>query len=179
MDAVAADAGVSKQTVFGHFGSKEGLFKSVIDGARAQAPAPPTVADSDRLLDPEDLAGSLAKVGRTLMRVVFDPRIAALRRLLIAEAPRRPDLRKAWTDGAPKAFNEGLTRELGELSRAGRLDISDPALATRQLIGLWVYPRNVISAYGSESVSEDEENAIIREAVMFFLKAYERPKRDY
>jgi AcrR family transcriptional regulator len=30
-DEVAAEAGVSKQTVYNHFGSKEGLFRAIVD----------------------------------------------------------------------------------------------------------------------------------------------------
>ena len=44
MDAIAADAGVSKMTVYSNFGSKDGLFQAVVrdrtEAVVAEAPGP-------------------------------------------------------------------------------------------------------------------------------------------
>src|SRR3546814_8113295 len=32
MDAIATEAGVAKQTIYNHFGSKDGLFRAIVSG---------------------------------------------------------------------------------------------------------------------------------------------------
>ena len=64
VDAIAADAGVSKMTIYSHFGSKEGLFEAVVrertervvgglEGAEALDPRQP-VSDLERHHAPND-----------------------------------------------------------------------------------------------------------------------------
>lgn len=65
MDAIAAEAGVSKVTVYNHFGSKEALFTAVVAGALDE----PLHGDADgpdlsRLADAEDLRAALTEAGQ-------------------------------------------------------------------------------------------------------------------
>jgi len=171
MDAVAAEAGVSKQTVYGHFGDKDGLFRAVIESARRAGPPAPG-GDGAPLIDPADLHGSLVRTGRALLHVVFDPRIAALRRLLIFEVGRRPEVREWWVDGAPSALTDSLTQQIADIAATGRLDVPDPGVAVRQLIGLWVYPTNFRTAYGLHRLSDADADDILSAGADLFLRAH-------
>src|SRR5690349_12123523 len=65
VDAIAAEAGVSKQTVYNHFGDKENLFLSVTGAAQDDAVARVNVTldeafpDPERLRDPQELRSAL------------------------------------------------------------------------------------------------------------------------
>src|SRR5689334_4208837 len=81
MDEIATLSGVSKQTVYAHFGSKEALFVEVITAMTGTAgdivhEAVPTFAD-------DDLARYLEAYALRQLTVVLTPRLMHLRRLVI------------------------------------------------------------------------------------------------
>jgi len=91
MDEVASVAGVSKQTVYKHFSDKEGLFQELVLATIDQVGEPfyealPSLEDTD------DVEEDLRALARGLIRIVMRPRLLQLRRLVIAEAGRFPEL---------------------------------------------------------------------------------------
>src|SRR3954454_512650 len=69
MDAIAREAGVSKATVYAHFGSKEELFGAVIARECEQRFAGLSVSE----LDPCDVRASLTTVGCHFLELVLSP----------------------------------------------------------------------------------------------------------
>ena len=85
MDEVARAAGVGKQTVYRHFGSKEALFEDLLGEMCSGAfEAPVQNAGS--------FAETLREVGRSFISVVIDPINLALFRVVVAETERFPAL---------------------------------------------------------------------------------------
>lgn len=171
MDAVATAAGVSKQTVYGHFGDKDHLFAAVVDSAREHAPPGPAESDGP-LLDPADLRAGLTALGTRLLAVTLHPRVAALRRLVIFEAPQRPHLREVWNRGAPSTFRDTLAGELADLDAAGHLEVPDPAAAVRQFVALCSHESLERTLFGTDPLPDDELEAIVNAAVEVFLRAH-------
>ncbi len=94
MDRVAAEAGVSKQTIYSHFRDKEGLFKALIERA--------TIARIRRSVDLDAIDGHPAVLLRQLARIYFtevvdDPDYLPLMRIVIGESERFPELAKVYT----------------------------------------------------------------------------------
>ncbi len=91
MDAIAAEAGVAKPTVYNHFGDKENLFRQAIaaDSGRALAR---NMAVVEQLRGDGELHPMLEEVGFHLLQCYCDDRSWALRRLLYAELGKFPDL---------------------------------------------------------------------------------------
>ncbi len=85
MDEVARAAGVGKQTVYRHFGSKEALFEGLLGEMCGGVFAAP-------MLEARDLPGALREVGRGFVQVVTEPANLALFRIVVAEAERFPAL---------------------------------------------------------------------------------------
>ena len=93
LEAVAAGAGVSKMTLYRHFGSKEALFEALVhtlaDGMDGLDGSSPTEAPAQERLRAFGLA-----FARSLMRV----EALALYRMIVAEAERFPDLAALFQD---------------------------------------------------------------------------------
>jgi AcrR family transcriptional regulator len=135
MDALAAAAGVSKQTVYQHFGDKERLFRELI-AATVQAASDPVEAEVRRLTDSgradKDLDKELRDLARRLLTLVLQPQMLRLRRLVIAESRRFPDLGRHFYDLGPGRTIAALAETFAELTRQGRLEADDANLAASQ-----------------------------------------------
>ena len=181
MDLIAAEAGVSKVTVYNHFGSKQALFIEVIKDS-LDAPLGDTLAGAvDGLADSDDLRAAFTAAARAWVRSVrADPDILAMRNLVAREAHRFPELHAAWHEGGgPALHHPAAGAALAKLSAAGRLDIPDVELAIIQLYALLVFPHLVFSTYGA-TVDDDFADRLITGGVEMFLSYYEparAPKR--
>src|SRR5215510_13880529 len=71
VDAIAAEAGVAKATIYNHFGDKESLLRAIISDLADQALAE-HLAIVDRLSDRGDLRAGLEDVGYGLLERYFD-----------------------------------------------------------------------------------------------------------
>ncbi|MGF1628446.1 MAG: TetR/AcrR family transcriptional regulator [Kiloniellaceae bacterium] len=132
MDLIAAKAGVSKQTVYNHFQSKDGLFKATIADLTSTLMEPLGLRDP-ATSTPERLLGSLAQEFLTLM---LQPSSLALYRLIVAESPRLPELgAEIYAVGAGRMLAT-LADYLARETRTGRLRVTDPQLAAEQFVGM-------------------------------------------
>ena len=173
MDEVSRRSGVSKQTVYSHFGSKDALFAAVVTRATAAA------ADAVAVLEPDppgraELAAHLELWARSQLDVVLDPPLLALRRLVIAEAVRFPALARAFWDGGPGRSMATMAERLGRLAERGLLVLDDPATAARTLNWLvMAEPLNAVMMLGDGAIPDPAaRTAGVREAVRVFLAAH-------
>jgi AcrR family transcriptional regulator len=176
LDAVAAAAGVSKQTIYSHFTDKQTLFVAVVDAARSRTGDPEIMGLRWRL-DPTDVQGSLTTFGEALLATTLTAEVAALRRIMIAELHRRPALRDLWDSGAPNATATHLATEMATLDAQGVLSIPSVPLAVEQYISLLVHPAQMRSLYGVTPLPASARRDIASAAAAMFVRAYEpRPQ---
>ncbi len=128
MDEVAARSGVSKQTVYKHFADKDGLFVAVVTGAVEEI-SDPVRDEVLRLPQSEDLAPALQRLARRQLRAVMQPKLLRLRRLVIAESVRFPDLGRAFYERGPNRTVEALATAFEKMAAANTLRVDDSALA--------------------------------------------------
>jgi TetR/AcrR family transcriptional regulator, mexJK operon transcriptional repressor len=131
MDEIAETAGVSKRTVYNNFADKEALFREVVMAATGLVEAFAADAPAE-LADPDDLPAALSVLAHRLAATVTNPRVVRLRRLLIGEAHRFPDLAAEYYRLAPGRVISTLTVALDSLASKGRLRVADPARAAEQ-----------------------------------------------
>jgi TetR/AcrR family transcriptional repressor of mexJK operon len=138
MDEIAALSEVSKQTVYKHFSSKEALFIEIVSSM--------TGAAGDRvqnqvleLPDGADLAEYLYDYSIRQLTVVLTPRLMQLRRLVIGEVSRFPDLARELYEGGPLRAMTTLAEFFARMSAAinqamllGDAGIPGPAELQRQ-----------------------------------------------
>jgi len=169
VDYVAQQAKVSTATLYKHFPSKADLF----GGIMAQ------VWGSDRVNStpiPTNLApaAALTQIGQEYAELLTSPNILALFRVIIAEAPRFPELGTELYHRGKEPFLKRLQTYLQEQVAQGNLMIEDEAIATRQFLGmindLIFWPRFLIMDW---QLNEQEIENVIANAVTTFLARYQ------
>ena len=173
MDEVAALADVSKVTVYKHFSDKRGLFIAVVTGAIHEA------EDSSRSL--VDRLGASMEVERDLrafarrhITLVAQPHLIRMRRMIIAESIRFPDLAKTWHRTGPERAHAMLARQIEQLVRRGLLRAADPLLAAQHLNYLILsVPLNDAMFTGRDKPYGPRQlQRFADEAIRVFLAAY-------
>lgn len=175
MDEIAAAARISKQTIYTHFPSKEQLFADLVLGntERVEEFADGLVR-TFRAAD--GLEDGLRRVARLYAGVVVQPEVLLLRRLVLAEAGRFPDLARAYYERVPERVYGVLAALFEELSNTGRLRVDDPWLAAQHFAwlvlgipldrGMFLPPDEATRGIGVEALADA--------AVRVFLAAYAR-----
>ncbi|WP_027858030.1 TetR/AcrR family transcriptional regulator [Marinobacterium jannaschii] len=88
MNALARHASASKETLYRHFGNKQGLFEAIVSANADQAGLlQDFVADN-----PANPEGFLLQFGETLLRFLMSPGSIVINRIVIAEAASTPEL---------------------------------------------------------------------------------------
>ncbi|HEX6151449.1 TetR/AcrR family transcriptional regulator [Nocardioides sp.] len=130
MDDVAARAGVSKQTVYSHFVDKSRLFSALVtaDIAGSETSAHPLI---EAMPNSEDVERDLRTFARAHLEDVMQPDLLRMRRMLIGEAERFPELAKAWYDAGPVRSCAVFASWFEALDERGLLRVPDPMLAAQ------------------------------------------------
>ncbi len=173
MDQVAMTAAVSKQTVYKHFGEKrELLFAIVVD-------ALDTAAGDIReritaLPDSADIDTDLHTIARDYLRVVLQEPVVQLRRLVIGEANRVPELARLYYEHAPLRTLGALADAFAALTDRGVLNAPQPSLAAEHFAFLIVgrpIDQALFDGAGEVAAALDAD-VYARAGVDVFLAAY-------
>ncbi|KJY31876.1 MULTISPECIES: TetR/AcrR family transcriptional regulator [unclassified Streptomyces] len=171
VDQLAAEAGVSKVTIYNHFGSKENLFNAVIGQTLDEALEVAQSVIQARLAESDDVRTDLLEACRTWVAGLTTPEVLALRNVIAGERHRFPELGATWQEEGPGRQHAALATALGRLDDRGLLRIPDMELAVLQLSGLVLSPHLVYGAYGT-ALDEDLAERLIQGGVDMFLHHY-------
>jgi TetR/AcrR family transcriptional repressor of mexJK operon len=177
MEQVAADAAVSKQTVYKHFADKEQLFRAIVLGVTANSEA--IIRElTDALREEEvttaaDLRTSLEDLARRYLDLVLKPNVLSLRQLVIAEAEMFPDLARTYYEQAPSRGIEVIAGALGTFAERDLLKVPDTGLAAAHFAYLTLgIPQDKAQFVPGQRLRPADRDRFAREAVRVFLAAY-------
>jgi TetR/AcrR family transcriptional repressor of mexJK operon len=173
MDQIAAGAAVSKQTVYKQFADKQSLFREIVTDTVAEV-ADPVAQQVASLRDSSDLAADLRDLARTLLAQVTQPRVMQLRRLVIAEAGRFPDLGLLFYECGPARTIAALAAAFRDLAARGALQVDDPHTAAEHFNWLVMStPINRVMLCGDSELPDDASLRHYADAgTRAFLAAY-------
>ncbi len=130
MDDIAATARVSKQTVYKHFGDKTSLFVELLTGDMAEADDR-VAALAATIPRSNDLETDLRAFARAYITSVMRPDLMRIRRIVIAEAERFPDLASTWYENGPEKAYTTFAGWFTTLHARGLLRTPDSMLAAQ------------------------------------------------
>jgi AcrR family transcriptional regulator len=177
VDAIAAEAGVSKRTIYNHYNDKEQLFLSVaLAGAADVTKAIGEIMERHlrKIVDIEEdlIAFSLDRVAA----ISAFPDHFALVRTIEAEVTRLPpDMLEAWKEAGPLSAHIRLAPYLRRIADRGILAIDDAEEAANQLTLLTVTDVNQRSFYGAIPLPQEQVDEIVTKGVRTFLRLYLPP----
>ena len=175
MDEVAALARVSKQTVYKHFADKERLFSEIVTAICDQI-ADPNIDEVQNLRDTGDVERDLRDFARRQLRAVMQPRLLQLRRLVIGEAGRFPELGRLFYERGPGRTIDALSALFERLASRGALELDDPRLAAAHFNWLVMsIPLNEAMLLGEDEPATPAQLRRYADAgVRAFLAAYRK-----
>ncbi len=171
VDDVALAAGVAKRTIYNLYADKDQLFRATILRSIAIADGfSASLADDVRgVADP---GTELPAIATRLAAAVLSGPVLPLRRLLVMESNRFPDLAAEYRERAPEAVMRALADLFTALAASGHLVLDDPALAAEHFAFLIMgadLDRGMF-ATASPAPAVIEERALA--GVAAFLRAY-------
>lgn len=174
MDEIASLAAVSKQTVYKNFADKERLFADIIVGISANVE--PFLDVVTALRDTDNLERDLGQLARRYITTVIQPQAVRLRRLIIAEADRFPELACTYYQRAPERTLATLAACFQRLAERGLLCLDDPLLAANHFAFLILsMPLDRAMFYGDDQPLTPTDLELFADAgVRVFLAAYGR-----
>jgi AcrR family transcriptional regulator len=172
MDEIAALSEVSKQTVYKHFTSKEALFVEIVSSMTDNAGD--LVRHDSSEFEEGDLGDYLFDYAHRQLTVVLTPRLMQLRRLVIGEVSRFPELAQVLYQRGPGRAMSALASSFERLSKRGLLKVDDPKMAAAHFN--WLVMSDALNRamlLGDDAIPKPAElRRQAAEGVRVFLAAY-------
>lgn len=174
MDDIAAEAGLTKPTLYQYFPSKDELFTAMMTEERDH------MLESFEYPSASGMVAELYAFSWHYADVVLRPDMLNLARLIIGEAQRLPDVGRAYQASGPDRVLAGMISYLERQRAAGRLVFDDAELAAEDLWGLILSaPRNKALHIPDAVPDRVTIERYIRNGLGVFLRAYSTaPEND-
>jgi AcrR family transcriptional regulator len=169
VDAIAADAGVSKMTIYSHFASKEGLFEAVV---RQRTDRVMGGLAGVEALDPKQPQRALLAIGEQFLTLAREEDTLGQFRAIYGAAGAQPEACRAF-------YRQGADRLIGDLAaylrRAdaeGTLKVRHPRQAADLFLSMFLGDGHIRGLLMLDMPDARENRALLREAVRVFITAY-------
>src|SRR6185369_14118539 len=121
MDRIAEEAGVSKQTIYKHFASKEALFLEIIQDRATTIRAPLRDHPTD-----EPVAVTLQRLAVSFIQLLLLSDYGCVHRLMASESARCPHVISEFLRVGPQTSVATLSEFLVEQQAKGALLVPEP-----------------------------------------------------
>mgnify|MGYP000707656806 CR=1 FL=1 len=166
---VAKAAGVSKQTVYSHFSSKQQLFKSAID-AKMEDYLPRQALTAVQL---HTLEADLLAIGSRFCQLIFSDDAIAMHRILAAAASNNDKLARIFWETGPDEMLAQFAHLLDHYVASGDIKIANTIDAAQHFAALLhgnYHTKRVIGLL--KSIDDIPIEKHVTNAVHHFIKSY-------
>ncbi|CAN7463180.1 TetR/AcrR family transcriptional regulator [Variovorax sp. LjRoot130] len=174
VDAIAADAGVSKMTIYSHFASKEGLFEAVV---RERTDRVVVGLAGVEALDPKQPQRALLAIGEQFLALAREEDTLGHFRSLYGAAGAQREACLAFYRQGPDRLIGDLADYLRRADAAGTLKIRHPRQAADLFLSLFLGDGHIRGLLMLDMPDVREDRALLREAVRVFIAAYAKAPR--
>jgi TetR/AcrR family transcriptional repressor of mexJK operon len=169
MDAIAAEAKVSKLTVYSHFNDKETLFAAAIE-AHCINQLPPSIFD---LSDSTSIADVLYNLAYRFQHMINSQESIELHRLLVTLSVQNPEKTRLFYAAGPQRTLDETVRLLEQANAQGKLSIPNSTMAAEFFLASFsgcTQLRLILAIDDAEDRTAGE--CYVREVVQRFIRAY-------
>ncbi|MEL4887278.1 TetR/AcrR family transcriptional regulator [Pectobacterium betavasculorum] len=173
LQQIAKRADVSTATLFKRYPTKAALFEAIVEQF--------WTLDDDAcggVLPAEPKAG-LLKIGRDYAERMRNPTMVAIFRLIIAEAPRFPDIGQMLFDRGIGPYLSRISAYLAETVAAGYMVVPNVESASRAFVamiaGQVFWPELIVSGCGG---TDEEMKRAVDEAVAIMMARYGKQRTE-
>jgi AcrR family transcriptional regulator len=167
VDDIAEAAGVSKQTVYSHFGNKERLFGVAVSEKCRDSGVDGDMIDHDA--PPEEL---IPQIARRFVALIRSPEALRVYAICVSSTESHPRIAELFYLHGPKQTVDVLADYLRHQADAGRLAVEDADAAAWQFFCMLKGEAHMRAQFGLAPVPAEEEEAYIDRCVDMFLRAY-------
>ncbi len=171
MDAIAAEAGVSKLTLYSHFKDKEALFgEAVKTTCETRLPRRLFVLEDGR-----EFRSVLLDIAHAFHELVISPESIGLHRVMVAMATQNPALSQMFFDAGPQKLLVDLEQMLDQAHQCQLLNVPEPMRAAEHFCSLikGVAHFRLLIGYAEQPDAADMKRHV-KDCVDLFMRAYAR-----
>ncbi|MFZ9396861.1 MAG: TetR/AcrR family transcriptional regulator [Erythrobacter sp.] len=173
IEQIAAEAGVSKVTVYNHFGDKGALFAAAVECECEKMRGHFSI---DAELAELGIRDRLTAIGEAIVAFLSRPEMVQFERRIAAETEREPHIGAAFLKAGPWRMKMAFSAFLAFADERGELAIPDPMLAAEQFVSMCKGMGDLERRFGAPSDAAGDLRRI-EGAVEVFLRAYATQNR--
>jgi len=171
MDAIAAEAGVSKLTLYSHFKDKEALFAAAVKAiCETQLPRRLFMLGENC-----SIRQVLLDIARAFQELVNSPESIGLHRVMVAMSTQNPTLSRMFFDAGPQTLLADLEQMFAQADSRGLLAVHEPLRAAEHFCALikGIAHFRLLIGY-VDKLDAEEARQHVNDCVDLFMRAYAR-----
>lgn len=168
MDQIADKAGVSKQTLYSHFGAKADLFVAAVKSKCIQYQL-----SGDSIFESKPVEEVLLLLARHLIALLLSPEGVKVHRLCCTEAEQHPEVSTLFYDAGPSYVIDMLSQYLERQDQLGTLVVENPRFAACQFLFMVKGETQMRAVFNCpDQTATDQQDAYLQSCVDLFLRGY-------